>query len=100
MEALIRWNHKIEGFISPGDFIPVAEETGLIVEISDWVFLNAMKQISKWNKLFGTSLVMSMNVSPVSIDRFDFVDNILKLMDLTEVNPKWVELEITEYIRY
>ena len=98
MEALLRWNHKTEGFISPGDFIPVAEETGLIVEISDWVFLNAMKQISEWNKLFGTSLIMSMNVSPVSIDRFDFVDNILNLIDKVGVNPKWIELEITEYM--
>jgi diguanylate cyclase (GGDEF)-like protein len=98
MEALIRWNHKEEGFISPSEFIPVAEETGLIVGISNWVFRHAMEQIFEWNKTFDKELKMSMNVSSVSLDRLDFVDSILDLIKETKVDSRCVELEITEYM--
>jgi len=64
-EALIRWRHPTRGLVSPDDFIPLAEETGLIVEIGDWVFDAATRQLAAWRREFTTALSVSVNVSPV-----------------------------------
>lgn len=96
MEALIRWFHPVEGFISPGDFIPIAEDTGMILPISDWVFDQAIHQIVKWNRTYSKKLRMSMNVSSLSLDTYDFVPKLLNLLKTYEVQGKEVELEITE----
>ena len=64
-EALIRWLHPIKGVISPVEFIPIAEETGLIFEIGEWVFQEAAKQVGKWRQLFNSEFQISVNKSPV-----------------------------------
>lgn len=64
-EALIRWQHPVRGLISPVQFIPVAEETGLINEIGDWVFYEAARQTAKWRQAFGENFQVSINKSPV-----------------------------------
>ncbi|HUW25039.1 MAG TPA: EAL domain-containing protein [Gallionella sp.] len=64
-EALIRWQHPQRGLVSPAEFIPLAEETGLIVEIGDWVFREAAQQTARWQKLFSSGIQISVNVSPV-----------------------------------
>lgn len=68
-EALIRWRHPSRGFISPAEFIPLAEETGLIVDIGDWVFRVAVQQVAKWQKTFRSDFAISVNKSPVQINR-------------------------------
>jgi diguanylate cyclase (GGDEF)-like protein/PAS domain S-box-containing protein len=64
-EALLRWQHKTLGIVSPAEFIPVAEDTGLIIEIGDWVFRQAMQQVSVWRERFHPSFQISVNKSPV-----------------------------------
>ncbi len=96
MEALLRWYHHELGFISPGEFIPIAEESGIILELSDWVFEKAAKQIKQWNTLLNEDLVMSVNVSPLSLDSIHFIPKIENLLLENELNPKWMEFEITE----
>ena len=97
MEALIRWNHKTEGFISPAEFIPIAEETNIIIDMSSWIFETAMNQINKWNKTYSTNLIMSINLSPLSFNCFSFILDIQTLLATINVLPKWIEFEITEY---
>ena len=65
MEALLRWQHPVSGFISPADFIPIAEETGVIHEIGDWVFRTATAQLKQWRGRFRTDFQISINKSPV-----------------------------------
>lgn len=97
MEALLRWNHTKEGFISPGEFIPIAEETNLILPLSDWVFKEASRQIKRWNNTYGLELKMSMNVSPISLDSYNFIPDFKRLIDKYDLDPDWLELEITEH---
>ncbi|MDO8293520.1 MAG: EAL domain-containing protein [Gallionella sp.] len=66
-EALIRWQHPERGMISPVEFIPLAEETGLIVEIGDWVFREAARQLKQWRTLYNPGFQISVNVSPVQL---------------------------------
>lgn len=97
MEALVRWNHGVEGFISPAEFIPIAEEIGIIKTLSDWVFETGIKQIKVWNEKYNMDLVMSLNISPVSIDSVVFLPNLIEMLDELEVKPEWVGFEITEH---
>ena len=64
-EALIRWQHPLRGMVSPAEFIPLAEETGLIVEIGDWVFRETAHQVKRWKALYDTEFQISVNMSPV-----------------------------------
>lgn len=96
MEALIRWKHPKKGIISPLDFIPVAEETGLIVPIGEWVLENACRQLKEWHVKNNIKYGVSVNVSAIQLKQsgfINFVDNILKTNKLT---PKYLEIEMTE----
>ena len=64
-EALIRWHHPVDGMVGPADFIPIAEETGMIVEIGDWVFREAVKQVAVWRRSHHAQFQVSVNVSPM-----------------------------------
>ena len=97
MEALVRWNHGVEGFISPAEFIPIAEEIGVIKTLSDWVFETGIKQIKIWNEKFNQDLVMSLNISPVSLDSTVFLPNLINMLEDLQVKPEWVGFEITEH---
>lgn len=96
-EALLRWNHPERGMISPAEFIPLAEETGLIVEIGDWVFREAALKAKRWCELFNTGLQVSVNMSPVQFqsDALNITDwlDYLKTLELDE---KRLSVEITE----
>ncbi len=97
-EALMRWNHPTRGFISPAVFIPVAEETGLIVSASSWALreaCNALKRIEARGK-YTRPLFMSVNFSSTDFASESFVDTVYNILSSTDVSAKQVHLEITE----
>ena len=96
MEALIRWQHPQEGMISPGEFIPVAEETGLIIEIGDWVLKEACRQLKKWQNYGYQDLYISVNIAPQQFREVGFVEKIKDVLELTGIAGEKLELEITE----
>lgn len=95
-EALIRWESSSYGKISPNQFIPIAEESGLIVEIGNWVFENACLFISKINNGLTTPLSVSVNVSSVELIQEDFIGKVIKTINKYQVEPSLVGIEITE----
>lgn len=97
-EALIRWHHPAEGLIPPMSFIPVAEETGLIVPIGLWVMQEATRQAAEWNGLAGDGerLFMSVNLSAKQIVEEDIVDRIVEATSLAGIEPSQLKLEVTE----
>ncbi len=96
MEALVRWDHPTMGLLPPDEFIPLAEETGIIVEIDKWVMKTAMKQISKWYKKGLNPGVLGLNLSIKQLDKIDFLQTIETCIKANNFNSKWLELEITE----
>ncbi|NJO45400.1 MAG: EAL domain-containing protein [Oscillatoriales cyanobacterium RM2_1_1] len=96
-EALLRWNHPQEGFISPGEFIPIAEESGLVIEIGEWVLLKACQQLKAWQQKYPhhSSLTMSVNLSSQQFTA-DLSDRIGRILAETQVNGRDLKLEITE----
>ncbi|MCP1311100.1 putative bifunctional diguanylate cyclase/phosphodiesterase [Paenibacillus tyrfis] len=98
MEALIRWNHPRLGFISPGEFIPLAEETGLIIPIGQWVLRTACKQNKAWQLAGFPPLKMAVNISPIQFHQHDFVQVVLDALQESGLEPRYLELEITEGI--
>lgn len=96
MEALIRWNHPQLGNISPSEFIPLAEETGLIIPIGEWVLYTACKQNKEWQEKGYPPLAVSVNLSARQFYQPDLVDMVDKILQETRLEPKYLELEITE----
>ncbi|WP_417521693.1 EAL domain-containing protein [Marinobacter sp.] len=96
-EALIRWNHPERGMISPAEFIPLAEESGLIVKIGDWVFREAAAQAKRWCELYDIGLQISVNVSPVQFqsDALSIADWLHHLSEIG-LDAKHLSIEITE----
>ncbi|WP_240468699.1 EAL domain-containing protein [Gracilibacillus sp. YIM 98692] len=97
-EALLRWNNKKYGPIPPTTFIPLAEESGLIVDIGEWVLEEACFQLVKWHKKGLTHLTVSINISIRQFYQTDFVPKIRQIIDKTGVNPESIKMEITESI--
>ncbi|WP_169727404.1 putative bifunctional diguanylate cyclase/phosphodiesterase [Granulosicoccus antarcticus] len=95
MEALIRWEHPTLGWVSPTDFIAVAEETGMIGEITQLVLYEAMRQQTRW-AAEGYEVSVAVNVSPVEFRQGDFVAIVREALSVTGCCSKFVELEITE----
>jgi len=98
MEALVRWNSPSLGRISPDDFIPVAEENGVINPLSDWIFRKALSRIADWNRRYDRALLMGINVSPHQLDDADFLPKLEAMMEDCGVRPEWVNLEFTERV--
>lgn len=99
VEALLRWTHPTRGAISPADFIPLAEETGLIFPISDWVLREACAQQARWAKdPLTRHLTVSINISSDQFRRSDFVQSIATTISATAADPKKIKLELTESI--
>ncbi|MEH1779855.1 MAG: EAL domain-containing protein [Nostoc sp.] len=99
-EALVRWRHPIRGLVSPTEFIPVAEETGLINAINTWVLQSACHQLSIWQHFPVTPepLTMSVNLSARLFLQPNFVEQIDRIIYENKINPAYLELEITESV--
>jgi diguanylate cyclase (GGDEF)-like protein len=91
-EALLRWNVPGQGFISPAQFVPLAEETGLIVDIGKWVLRRACSDAVKWEK----DIRVAVNLSPAQMRHANFVDYVKDVLEETGLQPQRLELEITE----
>ena len=98
MEALLRWEHPKFGWISPAEFIPLAEETGLINEIGEWVLYTAAHHNKQLQRLGFKPLLVSVNVSALQFQNPHFCNMVGEVLAETELDPKWLELEITESI--
>ncbi len=96
VEALLRWTHPTLGSIPPSTFIPVAEEIGLIGEISAWVMERACRQLAEWRAAGHTALRMSLNLSPHDFGHRDIVDTVIDCVRRHHLPPAQIELEITE----
>lgn len=97
-EALLRWKHPSWGTISPTEFIPLAEESGQIIEIGDWVLRAACKQNKTWQEAGYTPIPISVNFSAQQFLQKDLVDNIQQILSETKVCPNLLEIEITESV--
>ncbi|MCZ8523639.1 MULTISPECIES: putative bifunctional diguanylate cyclase/phosphodiesterase [Paenibacillus] len=98
MEALIRWNHPRLGFISPGEFIALAEETGQIIQIGEWVLREACRQNKAWQDEGFAPLKMAVNISPVQFHQHNFIQIVLDALQESGLDAQYLELEITEGI--
>jgi diguanylate cyclase (GGDEF)-like protein len=97
LEALVRWRHPTSGVIAPDDFIPVAEECGLIVELGRQVLRESCRQLAEWSRLApGRPLAMSVNVSPREVEEPGFIDGLAQILADTGIDPETLCLEITE----
>lgn len=97
-EALMRWNHPKRGFLTPGDFLPFAEENGLIIPISDWMLNAICADLARLNKTGGTPIKFSLNLSPQYLERGDFFNKLKSTLQHYGVPPRQIEVEITENI--
>lgn len=98
VEVLIRWKDVDGKMISPSVFIPLAEKNGAIVPIGTWVIEESIRCFSGWKKKYGTDMLLSLNVSAIQYGRNDFVDNVLGMIERYQVDPREIELEITESV--
>lgn len=96
MEALIRWNHPQRGLISPQEFIPFAEETGLIVQIGEWVLRAACMQNKLWQEQGYPPVPVSVNLSTRQFMQYDLQKHIADVLSTSGLKPEYLELEITE----
>jgi len=95
-EALLRWQHPIHGLVSPAEFIPIAEETGLIISIGEWVLRQACSQACKWKALGTSDFQVSVNLSRRQLEQIDFAGKVAQILEETGCDPNLIELEITE----
>ena len=98
VEALLRWQHPVLGMISPAEFIPLAEETGLIHPISEWVLRTACAQNSAWHQQGHTALRMAVNLSALQFSKPGLEILVREVLAETQLAARWLELELTETI--
>jgi len=98
MEALVRWQHPILGLISPIEFIPLAEETGIIIALGEWVMMTACQQMQAWELQYPNLTNMSINVSPRQFWQHNFTDHVAAILSDSRVSPEKIELELTESV--
>jgi len=96
-EALIRWNHPERGLVSPAEFIPVAEDSGLIVPMGDWVLREACRQAALW-QAHGRGMTVAVNLSPLQFRRGDLEGGVRQALSESGLDPTLLELELTESI--
>ena len=96
-EALIRWRDPVLGEVSPGEFIPVAEESGFIIAIGDWVLSQAVRQAAAW-RTAGVAMPVSINVSALQFQQPDFPERVARELKAANLPPQLLELELTESI--
>jgi diguanylate cyclase (GGDEF)-like protein len=91
-EALTRWQHPVRGAISPAEFIPLAEETGIIGALGEWVLTEACREAASWPE----DIRISVNLSPLQLRKPGFVDDVLRILERTRLSPDRLKLEVTE----
>ncbi len=96
VEALARWQHPERGLIQPDNFIPIAESTGLIIPIGDWILINACQQAAAWKKAGYGSIRMAVNLSAVQFTQGNLVERVAFALKNAELEPQSLELEVTE----
>jgi len=96
VEALVRWQHPKLGLVSPAEFIPLAEDTGLIVPIGEWVMRNACLQNKRWQNEGFAPIQMAVNISARQFHDQDVTRMVVRILEETGLTPKYLELEITE----
>ena len=97
-EALVRWNHPERGMISPAEFIPIAEDTGLIVPLGEWVLGEACRQAVAWTRPEADSFTMAVNISSKQFSHPDLVEKVRLILEQTGLDPHRLKLEITESV--
>ncbi|AVR94941.1 EAL domain-containing response regulator [Pseudoduganella armeniaca] len=97
-EGLMRWNHPQRGLLSAGEFLPFAEENGLMLPISDWMLGALCRDLLLWNKAGGDTIRLSLNLSPQYLDRGDFFEKMRGALTRYGISPAQIEVEITENI--
>ncbi len=96
MEVLLRWHHPTMGLISPAKFIPLAEETGFIVQLDEWAMAKALTQFKTWYQEGFNPGIISLNLSPLRLEQKDFIQKIQKIIEQSGANASWINLEVTE----
>lgn len=97
-EALLRWNSPDNGLVAPGEFLPRAEENGMIVPINEWVLMEACREAKSWQRLGLGPLKMGVNLSPVQFQRVNVAALVVKALSAHDLDPHLLDLEITENI--
>ena len=97
-EALVRWKDAVHGDIPPNRFIPVAERTGMIIPLGEWVLRQACKQAAAWHQAGHSIVKMSVNVSSVQIAQESFVATVMSVLEETGLRPEFLDLELTESV--
>ena len=97
-EALVRWQHPRRGIVPPSEFIPLAEETGLILDIGTWVLRTACSQLAAWSETSGRHLSLAVNVSAAQVLGADFVAQVTEIIEQSGADPRQLKLELTESI--
>ena len=98
VEALLRWNNSKKGVLTPAKFIPVAEKTGLIIPLGNWVLLEACKQIKKWQDKKSYNGNISINISGIQLDNKNLINSIKFALDKSKLSPYYLDLEVTESV--
>lgn len=98
VEALVRWEHPEQGIISPLDFVPLAEDIGLIVPIGEWVLKKACTQNKAWQDAGYEPIKVSVNLSARQLQKPDFVEDVVRILEGSGMDPSYLELEITESV--
>ncbi|MDT8861122.1 EAL domain-containing protein [Alkalihalobacillus sp. MEB130] len=96
VEALVRWSHPTMGMISPASFIPIAEETGLIIPLGEWVLRTACQQMKQWEQEGLPPIRLSVNLSSVQLRQRNLIDKVKEILEETEIDPSRLVLEVTE----
>ncbi|MFT7652070.1 MAG: diguanylate cyclase (GGDEF)-like protein [Candidatus Azotimanducaceae bacterium] len=95
-EALIRWRHPVKGLLSPDEFIPLAEETGLIVELGVWVLNTSCRQAAAWQQAGYQPISLAINISMLQFEQGDLIETIMDALVASNLDARWLELELTE----
>ena len=98
VEALVRWHHPAFGHVSPAEFIPIAEQSGMIVSLGEWILEEACRQAKAWQHLTGEGVKVSVNVSPMQFSQPGFYGAVVQALETTGLLPEFLELELTEGI--
>jgi PAS domain S-box-containing protein len=96
VEALILWEHPEKGVVSPLEFIPLAEETGMITELGEWVLLTACRQNKAWQEMGMPPMIVAVNLSPRQFHQSNLIEMVQRILKETGLSPEYLELEITE----